>query len=267
VVAYHLRPLSFAELYCFFEDRTMFAVRLLALVGVVLLVSESLPSRAAADQKTGFLDRVHKDADGKDAKYVLFVPHDYKADKPYPLILFLHGAGERVGGGKEPVQVGIGPAIKKREKDFPFLVVIPQAQRTWQADSPDAKRALAILAEVEKEYKVDAKRVYLTGLSMGGYGTWSLATAQPDKWAAIVPICGGGDPKNADKIKDIPCWCFHGDADKAVKVERSRDMIEAIKKAGAEPKYTEYPGVGHNSWDKAYDTKELYEWLLKQHKK
>lgn len=247
----------------------MIAVRLLALAGSVALVLGVLSahSRAADESKTGFLTRVYKDADGKEAKYVLFVPHDYKGDKAYPVILFLHGAGERTGGKKQPVEVGIGPAIKKREKDFPFLVVIPQAEKTWKADSADAKRALAMLAEVEKDYKVDPKRVYLTGLSMGGMGTWSLAIEHPDKWAAIVPVCGRGDTKQAARIKDIPCWCFHGDADPAVKVEGSRSMIEALKKAGGEPKYTEYPGVGHNSWDRAYGTNELYEWLLKQHKK
>jgi len=247
----------------------MIAARLLALVGFAALVLGVLPSlsRAADDAKTGFLRRVHKDADGKEAKYVLFVPHDYKGDKPYPVILFLHGAGERTGGTKEPVEVGIGSAIKKREKSFPFLVVIPRADRTWRADSSDANRALAILGEVEKEYKVDPKREYLTGLSMGGMGTWSLALAHPEKWAAIVPICGRGDTKQAAKIKDLPCWCFHGDADKAVNVEGSRKMIAALKEVGGQPKYTEYPGVGHNSWDRAYGTDELYEWLLKQHKK
>jgi predicted peptidase len=106
--------------------------------------------------------------------------------------------------------------------------------------------------------------MYLTGLSMGGFGTWSLAAQYPDRWAAIVPICGGGNPADADKIKHIPCWCFHGDADKAVKVERSREMIEALKKAGGQPRYDEYPGVGHNSWDRAYGTADLYQWLLMQ---
>ena len=128
-------------------------------------------------------------------------------------------------------------------------------------------RARDILEEVEKDYKTDKKRVYLTGLSMGGFGTWSFAAAHPKRWAAIAPICGGGSVKDAEKIKDIPCWCFHGDADTAVPVAGSRDMIEAIKKAGGNPKYTEYPGVGHNSWDKAYGTKELWTWLLEQKKK
>jgi predicted peptidase len=124
-----------------------------------------------------------------------------------------------------------------------------------------------MLDEVMKEYKVDPKRQYLTGLSMGGMGTWSIATAMPDRFAAIVPICGRGDPKQAAKLKDLPIWAFHGDADSTVNVSGSRDMIEAVKKAGGSPKYTEYPGVGHNSWDKAYAEAELYKWLLEQKKK
>jgi predicted peptidase len=244
--------------------------RLLTLAAAVGLAATA----RAAD--TGFVDRTYTGPDGTEHKYVLFVPHDYKKGTPTPTILFLHGAGETKpqpgaktkGTPKMPVEVGIGPAIKKREKTFPFLTIIPQAPKFgWGAGSEGAKMALGILDEVGKEYSVDPKRVYLTGLSMGGMGTWSLAVAMPDRWAAIVPICGRGDPKRADKIKDLPTWAFHGDADPAVNVSGSRDMIAAIKKAGGDPKYTEYPGVGHNSWDKAYATDELYEWLLKQKKK
>lgn len=214
--------------------------------------------------ETGFVDKVHKDADGKEAKYVLYVPKDYDGKKEYPVILFLHGSGETGTDGKKPSLVGLGPAIRKLNS-FGFITIFPQShKRTWQADSDDAKRALAILETTMKEYKTDPKKVYLTGLSMGGFGTWSLAAKYPEKWAAIVPICGGGNPADAGKFKDIPCWCFHGDKDTAVKVERSRDMIEALKKAGGKPEYTEYPGVGHNSWDQAYATKDLFPWLLKQ---
>ncbi len=225
-------------------------------------------TQAGGGAPTGFVERVHKDADGKEHKYVVFVPHDYKGDKDYPIILFLHGAGEREGGKKTPAEVGIGPAVKKQEKTFPFFVVIPRCgpppAHNWQADGPDAKRALAMLDDVQKAYKIDAKRVTLTGLSMGGFGTWSLAAAHANQWAAIVPVCGRGDAKTAEKIKHIPCWCFHGDVDKAVKVDFSRDMIKALKEAGGSPRYDEYAGVGHNSWDQAYGTAELYAWLLKQ---
>jgi predicted peptidase len=240
------------------------------------------PLHAADKEEHGFLNRVFKDKDGKEAKYVLFIPNDYKGDKPYPVILFLHGAGETGTDGEKQAKVGIGPAIRKQEKTFPFITVMPQSQkRSWLADPDDAKwtgfkggdgkantedaeRALAILEEVKKTYKVDDKRVYLTGLSMGGYGTWSLAAKYPDRWAAIVPVCGKGDPMAGTKIKNVPCWAFHGDADTAVKVDGSRNMIKAMKDAGGNPKYTEYPGVGHNSWDMAYGTAELYDWLLMQ---
>lgn len=229
----------------------------------VLFVGLAPAGSRAEDTRTGFLDRVYKDADGKEAKYVVFVPHDYDAKKPWPCILFLHGSGESGVDGQKQAKVGLGPAIRKQEKAFPFFAVFPQSQkRNWRAGSDDANRALAILDEVQKSYQIDPKRIYLTGLSMGGFGTWSLAARYPDRWAAIVPICGGGNTGDAEKIKDIPCWCFHGDADRAVRVDLSRQMIDALKKAGASPKYTEYAGVGHNSWDQAYGTGELYDWLL-----
>lgn len=226
----------------------------------------TLKARAGEkEQTTGFLPKTFKGKDG-DAKYFVFIPHHYSPKKTYPTILFLHGAGETGTDGLKPVQQGIGNAIKRREDKFQFIVVIPQSQkRTWQAGSPDANRALAILEEVKKNYRVDDKRLYLTGLSMGGYGTWSLAAAHPDKWAAIAPICGGGDPKSAPKFKDLPCWCFHGDQDVPVNVKKSREMIKALKDAGGTPRYTEFPHVGHNSWDPAYATWELYDWFL-EHK-
>jgi predicted peptidase len=235
---------------------------------IVCIVALSYPGRAdekkpADKDEHGFISKVFKGKDGE-SKYVVFVPHDYQGDKEYPVILFLHGAGERGEDGEIPVKQGIGSAIrfKETEKKFPFITVFPQCKKNsnWKAGGPDAERALAILDEVQKTYKTDTKRVYLTGLSMGGGGTWSLAAAYPDRWAAIVPICGGGDPANAEKIKGIPCWCFVGDRDGVVK--NSRDMIEALKKAGGEPRYSEYPYVGHNSWDSAYVTPELYPWLL-----
>jgi predicted peptidase len=240
-------------------------------VSLVYFALGLVPAAGLAAEKTGFVEKHYKNADGHDSPYVVFVPHDYDGKKEVPVILFLHGSGETKGdkGGKMPVEVGIGTAIKKREKTFPFLTIIPQAEmpRGWGVTTENAKRALAMLDAVTKEYKTDAKKVYLTGLSMGGMGTWSIAQAMPDKFAAIAPICGRGDPKQAEKIKDLPIWAFHGADDPTVKPEGSRDMIEAIKKAGGSPKYTEYPKVGHNSWDKAYATDELYEWLLKQSKK
>lgn len=235
------------------------------LLALMTLTAAAVTS--SAQEKTGFIEKTLAGS-GDQRKYVVFIPHDYKGDKAYPTILFLHGAGETGKDNKAQVRVGLASAVRKNEKTFPFIVVFPQSHnRTWKAGSEDGKAAVAALEEVQKDYKVDSARIYLTGLSMGGFGTWSHAAAFPEKWAAIAPICGGGDVKTAEKIKDLPCWCFHGDKDSAVKVELSRTMIDAIKKAGGDPKYTEYPGVNHNSWDRAYATQELYDWMLQQKRK
>jgi predicted peptidase len=219
---------------------------------------------SAASAQTGFLKKEHTDS----ARYQIFVPHDYRGDKEYPIILFLHGSAESGIDGVLPVRVGIGTAIKRQEKTFPFIVVFPQSQRrNWLADSRDGKRAIAILDETCKTYKVDEKRQYLTGLSLGGYGTWSMAAKYPERWGAIAPVCGKGEPSDAPKIKDIPCWNFHGDNDVSVPVDYSRTMITALKEAGGNPKHTEYAGVGHESWDRAYATAEFYTWLLENKRK
>ena len=181
----------------------------------------------------GFLNRVHKDKDGKEVKYVLFVPHDYRAQgrrSRHPVPARLRRERQR---RQEAGQAGHRPGHQEAGEDLPVhrdLSAVAEADLVGKRRR--RQRALAILDEVQKEYKTDPKRIYLTGLSMGGFGTWSMAATYPDKWAAIVPICGGGDPKTAEKIKNIPCWCFHGDADTAVAVDRSRTMIEALKKAG-----------------------------------
>ncbi|HZZ81990.1 MAG TPA: alpha/beta hydrolase-fold protein [Gemmataceae bacterium] len=239
----------------------MIRLGVLLLCGAVL--SLGFAAVHAGEKETGFVNKIFKDKD-KDIKYIVFVPKAYDGTKEFPVILFLHGAGESGTDGKKQAAVGLGKAIRNKKESFPFIVVFPQSQKGgWGANSAEGKRAIAILEQVEKDYKTDKKRVYLTGLSMGGFGTWSMAAAYPNRWAAIAPICGGGDVKSAAKIKDLPIWCFHGDADTAVKVERSREMIKAIKDAGGKPRYDEYPKVGHNSWDRAYGNAELYEWFLK----
>lgn len=235
--------------------------RILSLTAVFALIV----STTDAQVKTGFVHKTFKADDG-DYKYAVFVPPSYDGSKAFPVILFLHGSGETGTDGDKQTKGGLGKHIRDVKQKFNFITVFPQAHPTakgWGPNNNNGKAALGMLDEVMSSYKTDSKRVYLTGLSMGGFGTWSFAAAYPDKWAAIAPICGGGNPKNADKIKDIPCWDFHGDADDAVNVSKSRDMIKALKDAGGNPKYTEYPGVGHNSWDKAYATGELYSWMLK----
>ncbi len=237
--------------------------------GGVLLGLICLGALAAGDQsRTGFLDRVYRGPDGHEAKYVVFVPHAYDGEKTFPVILFLHGSGKIGTDGREQARGALGDAIRKMENTFAFITVFPQSHEGgWRADSADGKRALAILDQVMKDFRSDPARVYLTGLSMGGTGTWSLAAAHPRRWAAIVPLCGGGDPGTAAKIKDIPCWCFHGDADRVVEVGQSRAMIRALRAAGGRPLYHEYPGGDHNCWDQTYASPDLYEWLLLQKRK
>ena len=196
--------------------------------------------------------------------YLLYLPSGYdKADKPLPLILFLHGAGE-TGKDLKKVKVHGPPKVVEKKRDFGFIVVSPQApRRGW-----DSKALLALLDEVESKYKVDKDRVYLTGLSMGGFGTWSLAAAAPERFAAIAPVCGGGNTGAAKKIKDLPTWVFHGAKDRVVPPARSERMVEALKKAGAkEVKFTVYPDAGHDSWTVTYDNPELYKWFLAHKRK
>lgn len=230
----------------------------------ILLIGGAAVGQTDKDQR-GFCERVYKDKDGKEAKYWVFIPHAYKGDQAYPLILFLHGGGESGTDGKLPLRAYLGPAIKKQEATFPFIVIWPQSQKgTWNASSEDGLRTMAILAEVQKELKVDERRLIVAGGSMGGAGTWSFAMKYPDTWAAIVPICGNGDVKQAEKIKHIPCWCFHGALDKGVSVEGSRRMIAALRDAGGTPKYTEYPEAGHDIGNMVWATKELLAWMLEQ---
>ena len=192
--------------------------------------------------------------------YLLFLPEGYAKDeaKRWPLILFLHGAGER-GSDVNKVKIHGPPKIVEGKKDFPFIVVSPQCpENAWW----EPFRLLALLDAIQAAYRVDPDRVYLTGLSMGGFGTWELAGRAPQRFAAIAPICGGGNPAMVRRMKDLPTWVFHGDKDPVVPVQMSDDMVEAMKKAGAEVKYTRYEGFGHDSWTKTYENPELYDWLL-----
>lgn len=193
--------------------------------------------------------------------YLIFIPENYGLTKSgTPIILFLHGAGER-GIDINLVKVhGIAKMCTKR-KNFPFIAISPQCQpeKWW-----DPEQLKELLDHVIDLLDVDGDRVYLTGLSMGGFGSWALAAKYPDTFAAVVPICGGGNPADAGKIKDIPIWAFHGDIDDVVNISKSQAMVDALEKLKGNVKFTIYPGVGHNSWTKAYNDPELYDWLLSQ---
>jgi predicted peptidase len=176
--------------------------------------------------ETGFIQRTYAGLDGHSVRYSIYIPPGYSPDRSWPVVLFLHGAGQAGTDGVAPTRTGLGKAIRNRDKPFPAIVVFPQAQKrerdilsTWHPDRPEGQRALAILDQVQKEFRVDPQRAYLTGISMGGYGAWALAGRHPERFAAIVPICGGGDRDVASALKDVPCWCFHGSDDPAVRVE------------------------------------------------
>ncbi len=195
-------------------------------------------------------------------KYLLCLPKGYAGRKRWPLVLFLHGAGER-GDNLAMVKVH-GPAkLAEAGKEFPFIIVAPQCpnDRWWNQEIEPLQ---LLLDNVCRRYAVDADRIYVTGLSMGGFGTWALAIDQPGRFAAIAPICGGSIPLLASGIAHIPTWVFHGGKDSVVPLSYSREMVDALRAAGAKPKFTVYPKAGHDSWTATYDNPEFYRWMLKQ---
>ena len=192
--------------------------------------------------------------------YLLYLPQDYEQQDSWPLMLFLHGSGER-GTDLELVKKHGPPKLIAAGKDFPFIVVSPQCpkSRWWEP-----LELVALLDEISSKYKVDTDRIYLTGLSMGGFGTWQLAFYAPNKFAAIAPVCGGGEYYWAKQIAHLPIWAFHGGKDAAVPPARSQLMVDVINKLGGTAKLTIYPEAGHDAWTEAYNDPELYEWLLEQ---
>lgn len=209
-----------------------------------------------------------------DVKYLLFLPKDYRAhsQKRWPLILFLHGSGER-GSNIWKVAVHGPPKIVAKDPDFPFIVVSPQCPegQNWSSEV-----LLGLLDKVEHQLNVDKERVYLTGLSMGGYGSWDLGLRNPERFAAIVPICGGGqlitvliaEGAKRDALRSLGVWAFHGGKDPVVPLDESQRMVNLLKKSGVQDvKLTVYPEAGHDSWTEAYNDPELYKWLLSHTRK
>lgn len=196
--------------------------------------------------------------------YLIALPEAYDPEgEPVPLVLFLHGSGER-GDDLDLVKKQGLPKMIAKGHDFGAVVVSPQCPKgSWWEDEMDL--LIALLDKVENQYNVDKSRVYVTGLSMGGYGTFSLAAKHPKRFAAAVPICGGGRYFDARNLSRMPMWVFHGEDDKVVPVEESRRMVEiANRSLGENALLTTFPGVGHNSWDKAYNNKATWDWLFAQ---
>ncbi len=195
-------------------------------------------------------------------RYLLYLPDDYATpphDRKWPLILFLHGAGER-GDDLELVKKHGPPRLIAQGRRFPFIIVSPQcpAGRWW---SPELLSFL--LDDLAARYRVDPDRIYLTGLSMGGVGTWETALTYPDRFAAIAPVCGIGRSFLADRIRHVPAWVFHGAKDTVIPVDESTRMADALSKCGGEVKLTIYPDAAHDAWTETYNNPELYEWFLK----
>ncbi|MEM7234236.1 MAG: dienelactone hydrolase family protein, partial [Planctomycetota bacterium] len=254
--------------------------------GVTLSEAEAKALSARKSFHELFEARRYKGSEGDHLGYRLFVPKDYDPKKEYPLILFHHGGG---GAGSDNRRQLEGALVREwvlpdAQKKNPCFIVAPQIPGKDKKSGKDRKSAVGImkrriravheiLDQLEKEFPIDKSREYVTGLSFGGECTWLSLLARPKRFAAAVPICAGArlmdvpDAARAKKFARFPLWIFHGDADRVISVEVSRSIVTALKKAGGKPKYTEYPGVDHYSWDKAYRDPELVEWLFAQSRK
>jgi predicted peptidase len=249
-------------------------------VGRLIVVLLVLPSMAHAKDPLPLEAHTYQDAMGGRLPYRLLRPIAVEKGRTYPLVLFLHGAGERGSDNESQLVHGV-PQFVERRKQYPCFLIAPQCpdgkkwvEVDWSAEShvqpkdpgEVGRLTLGLIDQAMKDLPVDAKRVYVTGLSMGGYGTWDLVARRPALFAAAAPVCGGADEATAARIKHVPVWAFHGALDTAVRPIRSRRMVAALQKVGGKPKYTEYPDVGHHSWDPAYRDPKFHEWLFAQKK-
>jgi predicted peptidase len=237
--------------------------------------------------QTGFLDRtvvVH----GHTYPYVVYVPREWTPERQWPVVLFLHGAGERGSDGHKQTQIGVGAAIRGNAARVPAIVVFPQAPEETRWIGEPAEAALLALDAATREFRGDPARTYLTGLSLGGFGTWHLALANPHRFAALVVVCGGIVPNGsapsvrqspltagapdpyrftAERLRDIPIRIYHGADDTVIRPDESRRMYAALMAEQAKDvAYVEYPGVGHNAWEKAYADDAMWKWLFAQHR-
>lgn len=252
----------------------------------VLLLQHSMAS--VAQNKDLFEKKVYQSKAGVTLPYRILYPENYNPKNKYPLVLFLHGAGERGNDNEAQLVHGASLFLAKRT-EFPAIVVFPQCpkDRAWSSakidrNNPDSKfdynysvrpqtpeltSVMELLAELRSQHKIDKKRLYIMGLSMGGMGTFEAISRHPKVFAAAIPICGGGDPAFARSFaKKVPIWVFHGTDDTVVRVDYSRQMVKAAEAAGGEVKYSEYPGVKHNSWDNAFAEPGLLQWLFENKK-
>jgi predicted peptidase len=242
-----------------------------------LCLAISMSSLTAQDVVDGFHAREYRSKTGDTLHYRLFVPANHN-DEMLPLVVYLHGGGgwgtdnlrQISGGNTNGTHVWIDSTVQQKHSTF---VLAPQSppRRRWSAlDSKalavSARLMLELIEALQQEFNIDENRLYLTGQSLGGAGTWDIITKRPDVFAAAVPLCGRGNPSAVETILDIPIWVFHGKADPIVSVDYSREMVDALRASGSTVKYTEYPEVVHSVWLKAYKEPELIEWLFAQKK-
>ncbi|MFL5739956.1 MAG: prolyl oligopeptidase family serine peptidase [Flavisolibacter sp.] len=198
----------------------------------------------------------------QETRYLLALPDGYGDDSAlrWPLVLFLHGSGES-GSDLQKVKMHGPPQLVEQGKKFPFMLISPQSDYPggW-----DIEMLYKLLQHIKKNYRVDEKRIYLTGLSMGGFGTWALAMKHPEEFAALIPVCGGGDTTTAWKLRNIPIWCFHGAKDNVVPPSSSINLVNAAKRLNPDVRFTLYPEATHNSWDLTYSNDSVYQWMLSQ---
>lgn len=264
--------------------------RAIATVGLIAVLFASGCGTAPAPRTTevqplaptGMLSKVFTHA-GVSHPYLVYVPRDYAADRAWPTIMFLHGRGECGTDGFKQAMQGLGAAAMWDQAAWPFVIILPQKPDPNKQWEDYDGMVMGMLAATAKEYRVDASRTYLTGLSQGGHGAWAIGSMHPETWAAVVPICGyvardwndkqaeqRAAREMAEKLKNTPIWAFHGEADNVVPPSHQRAMMEAFEAVGgtAERRATYYPGIGHNSWDKAYREEKseggVAAWLLKQ---
>jgi len=230
----------------------------------------------AQDKVDGFTARIFKNNHSEKMPYRLFIPANYDKAKKYPVIIWLHGAG---GAGDDNLKqisedqvagtrLWIKPEIQSKH---PAFVLVPQSTGGWAAVSTlqmsdEERLVLEILNSLKSEFSLDSKRIYLTGQSNGGFGTWDMISKRPDIFAAAIPLCGGGNTALAAVLVSMPIWAFHGDHDSVIPVDQTREMITAIKKLGGSPRYTEYKGADHDIWVRTFKEPGLADWLFAQHK-
>ncbi len=241
-----------------------------------------LLTMACASAAETFESMTYKAKDGIEVLYRIAAPDKIEAGKKYPLVLFLHGSGERGSDNEAQLKHGAKDILGNAEKlGQPIFLIAPQCpgDKTWApyrtdpespADgslaNPLLEAVLALIGETASKQPVDAKRIYITGLSMGGFATWAAIAKEPGIFAAAIPICGAGDPRTVVRFKDMPIRIFHGAADNVVPPAGSQLMFDALKAAGSKAELTLYPGVGHDSWTQTYGDEEVIRWLLAQRK-